>query len=132
MRAKSVDELLVYQRALDAAIEVSALLKKSGFRSDPRLHGQISSSSERVASLIAEGFGQSTDRHFAEYLHRSQAATYEIRNQLRIAQVRGFITEADRIAAHDHFDEIARMLSGLIAHLKREDRKERHWRGDQG
>jgi 23S rRNA-intervening sequence protein len=58
-----VDELLVYQKALAAADEISALLKSEGFAKDHRLRRQVSAASERVASLIAEGFEQKTDRH---------------------------------------------------------------------
>ena len=68
MRAKSVEELLFYQKAVVACDEVSAYLKRSSFRDNRRLHEQLGASSERVGSLISEGFGQDTDRHFASYL----------------------------------------------------------------
>ena len=65
---KCAEELHVFQRALDLAREVSAILKRSGFRESPRLKNQIGDSSIAVASLIAEGFSLSTDRHFAQRL----------------------------------------------------------------
>jgi four helix bundle protein len=64
--------LFVYQKAADVADAVSALLKRASLIKDRRLHEQLGASSERVGSLIAEGFGQSTDRHFAEYLYRAR------------------------------------------------------------
>lgn len=93
MGAKCVEESQVYQKALDAAVAVSALLESDGLRTDPRLRSQLGASSERVASLIAEGFGQKTDRHFARL--------------------------------SDRYNEIERMLTGLIKHLVREDRQHR-------
>jgi four helix bundle protein len=63
--AKSVEELLVYQKALVAAAEISAIIQRPSFRRDPRLRDQLGASSESVPALVAEGFEQSTDRHFA-------------------------------------------------------------------
>ncbi len=125
MCAKSVDELQIYQKALEAADAVSAILKRPCFQRDPRLRGQIGSSSERVASNISEGFGQSTDRHFAVYLYGSRSSSNEIRTQLRVAFGRDYISAAERDDLTQRYDEIARMTTGLIKHLRREDRKDR-------
>jgi four helix bundle protein len=121
--AKRVDELLVYQKALEAADVISAILTREGFAKDSRLRGQLGGSSERVASLIAEGFSQSTDRHFAEYLYRSRGSSSETRTQLRVARARGYLTEQERAKVSDRYEEIEKMLTGLIKHLHREDRR---------
>jgi four helix bundle protein len=125
MHAKCVEELLVYQKALAASHEVSAILTRPCFGRDRRLHDQISSSSERTVSVIAEGFSQSTDRHFAAYLYRSRGSSNEIRTQFKVAVKRGYITPGEDKHLSDLYEEIAKMLTGLIAHLKREDRKYR-------
>lgn len=85
----------------------------------------MGASSERIASVISEGFSQSTDRHFASYLYRSRGSTNVIRTQLRVAWKRDYISDTEREALCGRYDEIARILTGLIAHLKREDRKHR-------
>ena len=85
----------------------------------------MSSSSERTVSAIPEGFSQSTDRHFASYLYRSRGSSNEIRTQLRVALKRGYITEGERADLHARYEEIAKMLTGLIAHLLNENRKNR-------
>jgi len=46
MKAKCVEELLIYRKALAAAHEVSAILKRPCFQRDPRLHDQLSASSD--------------------------------------------------------------------------------------
>jgi four helix bundle protein len=122
---KQVEELLVFQKALEAADEVSALLNSEGFAKDLRLRSQIGAASERVASLIAEGFEQKTDRHFASYLHLARGSSSETRTQLRVARGRGHISEADRIAVAGRYQEIEKMLRGLIRHLTDNDWKER-------
>ena len=123
--AKSVEELQVYQKALEASTEVSAILERDSFKRDPRLRDQLGSSSERVASLISEGFEQSTDRHFAQYLYRSRGSSRETRTQLVVALDRRHIDETERIRITAQYEEIAKMLTGLIRHLETEDRKHR-------
>jgi len=123
--AKSVEELLVYQKAATAEAKVSKLIRRPALKQDLRLRTALAASSEQTGSLIAEGFEQSTDRHFAQYCYRAKATCAEMRNQLRVATNREFITETERSYLHDLYLEIARMLSGLIDHLEREDRKQR-------
>jgi four helix bundle protein len=120
-----VDELLVYQKALAAADEISALLTSEGFAKDHRLRSQVGAASERVASLIAEGFEQKTDRHFATYLHLSRGSSSETRTQLRVAWGRGYLTEAVRISLSEKYEEIERMLRGLGRYLDERDWKDR-------
>jgi four helix bundle protein len=123
--AKSVEELLVYQKALAAAAEISAIIQRPSFQRDPRLRDQLGASSESVPALVAEGFEQSTDRHFAQYCYRSRGSSRETRTHLVAACVRHHVTEAERVRASDLYEEIAKMLSGLIGHLRTEDRKQR-------
>ncbi len=123
--AKNVDELQVYQKALAAAAEISAIIQRPSFNRDMRLRDQLGSSSERVASLIAEGSEQSTDRHFAEYCYRSKGSAREMRTQLIVAAQRTHITETERIPLDGKYEEIGRMLSGLIDHLEASDWKHR-------
>jgi four helix bundle protein len=123
VRVQRVEELLVYQKALKAANAISAIMVREGLGKDFRLRHQLGASSERVASLIAEGFSQSTDRHFAEYLYRSRGSSSETRTQLRVARGRGYLTEHERAKVSDRYEEIEKMLTGLIQHLHREDRR---------
>lgn len=123
--AKCVEELQVYQKALAAAADISAIIQRPSFMRDPRLRDQLGSSSERVASLIAEGFEQSTDRHFAQYCYRSRGSRRETRTQLIVGVQLRHLSESERVAADVKFEEVAKMLTGLIAHLEAEDRKHR-------
>jgi len=125
MRAKCVEELLVYQKALAAAHAVSAILKRPCFGEDRRVRDQISSSSERTVSVIPEGFSESTDRHFASYLCRSRGSSNEIPTQFNVAVNRGYLTQDEAKSLCASYEEIAKMPTGLIAHLRREDRKNR-------
>ena len=125
MMAKRVEELLVYQKALEASDEISDLLKSGSFAKDLRLRGQIGASSERVVSVISEGFEQKTDRHFASYLYTARGSSAETRTQLRVAERRGYVTAQKRLELDAKYEEIKRMLTGLIRHLEQENRKHR-------
>ena len=119
MTAKSVDELVVYQKALAASGRISQILKRPSFQRDLRLREQLASSSERTASLISEGFEQSTDRHFCEYCYRSRGSTREVRTQLVVARDRDHVADSERLSLTNDYAEIAKMLTGLIRHLER-------------
>jgi four helix bundle protein len=123
MKATCVEELLVYQKALAAAHQVSAILKRPCFRRDPRLHDQLSASSDAVPSLIAEGFGQSSDRQFAQSLYKSRSESKETRTHLMVAKGRDYVAERELVDLCSQYDEIEKMETGLIRYLQREDRK---------
>jgi four helix bundle protein len=123
--ATKVENLKVYQKALSAAGEVSAITRRATFANDRRLRAQLGASSERVASLISEGSEQSTDKHFAEYCYRSKGSAREMRTQLLVAVQRAHITETERVLLDRSYEEICKMLSGLIKRLELEDHKRR-------
>jgi four helix bundle protein len=125
MRAACVEELQVYQKALEAADEVSEILERPCFQRDVRLRDQLGASSGGVASLIAEGFAQSTDRFFAQYLYRSRGESKETRTHLRVSRGRHYISSDELASSCRRYDEIEKMLTGLIRHLEREDRRHR-------
>jgi four helix bundle protein len=125
MRAKCVEELLVYQKALEAADAVSAILTRRCFQQDYKLREQLAGSSDAVPSLIAEGFPQSTDRFFAQFLYRARGESSETRTHLRVAWGRNYISEKELLELCDRYNEIEKMLTGLIRHLERENRRHR-------
>jgi four helix bundle protein len=125
MVARSLDELLVYQKAVTASRAVSAILKTRGSRMDRDLRGQLGSASASVGANIAEGFGQQSDRQFARYLFIARGSTQEMRALLAVAHERGYVTEAEMMDLSEKYEELARMLTGLIKHLRAADRKQR-------
>ena len=121
----SVEGLLVYQKALVAADAISALTERPAFNRDPDLRAQLRSSSGRIPAHIAEGHGQKTDKHFAQYLYIARSTTKEVRAHLAVAKGRRYINESEQTENTARYDEVARMLTGLIRHLERDDRKRR-------
>jgi four helix bundle protein len=121
MRARNLDELQVYQKALRGASAVSALLNCPGLRSDYRLRGQLSDASDSTCSNISEGFGQS-DRRFAQFLYYAKGSANEVRTRLVLARQKGHISDAQRAEPDGIFEEVLKMLTRLIQYLERSDR----------
>jgi len=125
VNAKSIEELHVYQKALKAADAVSAILKRPCFNRDARLREQLGASSGAVPAHMAEGFGLSTDRLFAQCLYRSRGESKETRAHLLVARGRDYVAADECNALCAAYEEIERMTTSLISHLKREDRRDR-------
>jgi four helix bundle protein len=123
MVAKTLEELQVYTRAKRAARAVTALLERPAFRRDVELWDQLKRSSDRVAPLIAEGFGQQTDRHFASYLYRARGSCNETRAHVELARDKRFVTEAECTSLCAEYVVIGKMLTRLIQHLRRDNRR---------
>ena len=121
--AATVEDLVVYQKALAASTAISAIIERAAFGRYPELRQQLANASAAVPVHIIEGYGQKTDRHFAHYLFISRGEAQEVRGHLAVAHDRRCIS-ADELREHSaKYEEIAKMLSGLIRHLHREDRK---------
>jgi four helix bundle protein len=119
MKAKNLSDVLVYRKAVAAASEVSAYLKHPAFRKDYDLKDQLSRSSRRVAALIAEGFGQNTDRQSADYYARARGSAYESQTHLVTARDEEYITEDESITTSGKYIEIIKMLTPWINYLQR-------------
>src|SRR5215831_8146292 len=114
MIIRNLDEMRVYQKALTTADAVSAILDRPSFEKDRRLKEQLSSSSSRVPALMAEGFEQKTDRHFAHYLYLARGSAKESKTHLIVAVKRRHLATTDCEGLGRDYDEIAKMSSGLI------------------
>jgi four helix bundle protein len=125
VNAKCVEDLQVYQKAVEASAHIADILERDGFERHLRLREQLGAATERVISSISEGFEMSTDKHFAQYCYRAKGSSREARSQLLVARQRRIITEKEQAAISAQYEEIAKMLTGLIKHLERDDRKHR-------
>ena len=125
MKAKNIDDVVVYREALDADDEVSAILERAVFGKDLELKGQLRRSSSRVAPLIAEGFGQLTDRHVATYLARARGSASETNTHLRKAARKEFISDAVHARLTAKYVTIGKRLTRWIHYLERSNWKHR-------
>jgi four helix bundle protein len=125
MIAKCVQELQVFQRAVQLADAITAILERPAFARDVKLCDQLRDAADSIVSNISEGFPQPTDKAFAHYLYTALSSNGEVRARLRLALRRRYITDRQFRTADDLADEIARMATGLIKYLRRSDRRDR-------
>ena len=119
MKAKNLEDVLVYRKAKAAADEVSALLKRPAFGKDLELKDQLSRSSGRVAPLIAEGFGQNTDRQMADYYGRARGSALESIGHLAKACGKEFMSKTECADLSANYTDISKMLTPWINYLQR-------------
>ena len=125
MKAKTLEEVVVYQKAKEGADAVFAILQRPGLREDFELKDQLSRSSARVPPLIAEGYGQTTDRHLASYLGRARGSAFETRDHLTTARNRRYLEQDDCAALVARYEAIGRMLTSWIHYLQKTNWKDR-------
>ena len=125
MKAKTIDDVVVYREAEEAADAVSSIIDRPVFGKDLDLKGQLSRSSSRIGPLIAEGFGQLTDRHVASYLGRARGSALESNSHLRKALRKQFISESEHTDLRARYVLIVKRLTTWIAYLKRSDWNDR-------
>ena len=125
MKAKNIDEVVVYREALEAEDEVSAILDRPAFGKELNLKGQLDRSSSRIGPLISEGFGQLTDRHVATYLARARGSASETNTHLRKAQRKGIISTTEHERLSGKYTTIGKRLTRWIHYLEESDWKHR-------
>jgi four helix bundle protein len=123
--AKHLDDLLVYQKALAGSKAVSALLDCPGLRRDFKLRNQLSDASDSTCSNISEGFGQQSDRRFAQFLYYARGSANEVRTRLGIARERGYVNDQQFHEPDAIFEAVGKMLTRLIQYLERSNRPRR-------
>jgi len=123
--AQTLDDLLIWKKALEFWEAINPLLGRPGFGKDRDLHDQIRDAIDSVLSNISEGFEQPTDRAFARYLYYAKASAAEVRSRIYIAWRRDYISTEDYLPATTLGTELCKMLAGFIKYLYRCNRKQR-------
>lgn len=103
--AEKLEELRVYQMAMDFWRSVNPLFERPGYRKDRDLREQTSEANDSIPSNISEGFEQGTDPLFVQYLYYSKGSLGEVIARLREGQLKGYLTEtelAERVTRGPH------------------------------
>lgn len=108
-------ELLVWQKAIDLAVEVYQITEKLPKEERYGLISQINRSVISIPSNIAEGAGRNTNKDFNNFLGIAQGSSFELETQLIISNKLNFISK-------DEFQKIEIQLEhiqNMIAKLKK-------------
>ena len=113
--AFAFEDLQVYQRALDFAVNVIKVLDETDApRKHYRLFEQIEASSTSVASNISEGKGRYSKKEFKQYLYIARGSLYETVTRLQIFRKLKWLNDGPFRSLYLEGEEINKMLSGLI------------------
>jgi len=123
--AKKLEELPVYQHAMKFCAAITAILDRPALRRDRELHKQINTANDSITANMEEGFEQSTDRHFANFLFTAKGSLAEVLGRLKTARRKGHISQEqldERVSAGE---KLGKMMGGFIRYLNASDFKDR-------
>ena len=111
------EELIAWQLADQIRVHVFDLTKREGFRKDLKLRSQTEDAANSVCRNIAEGF---SCKHveFARFLKSSRRSLNELRDALRGAVLKAYVTASDYAPIETLSRRLYRAFSRLIAYLE--------------
>jgi four helix bundle protein len=115
--AHRVEELRVYQQAVEFSNAVTAILDRPVYRRDRDLWEQTSEANDSIPSNISEGFEQGTDPMFVKYLFYSKGSLGEVIARLRRAHIKRYISEEELAAQADAAERLSRSLGAFIRYF---------------
>ena len=121
MAASSFEDLEVFKRAYRLSLEIHRNSQDFPSSEQYELGQQVRRASKSICANIAEGFGkQSTSRvEFGRYLKIAMGSADEMRVWARYCLDLGYIDEPTWRRWRDEYQEIAKMLQGLLSSLDR-------------
>lgn len=106
-------ELKVWQRAKELAVDIYKLTEENTFSKDYGLRDQMRRAAVSIPSNIAEGDELDTDRQAIKFFYTAKGSSAEVLTQTMIAYEIGYLNEA-------HFDHIQRecqVISSMLTRL---------------
>jgi four helix bundle protein len=123
--AHTVEELPIHTKVVAFWRAINATLEHSKLRRDNEAYEQISRANDSIPSNLVEGFEQSTDKSFANFVGYSKGSLAEVLKRLRKAYYRRLVT-ADELRTHlEAGEELGKMLGGFMKYLRKSDFKDR-------
>ena len=115
--AKSFEDLLVWQKAMDLVVEIYRLAKLLPGDEIYALSNQMKRAAVSIPSNIAEGQERNTTKDFINYLHIAKGSKGELETQLLICVRLQYLTQSQIASAQNLLREIGKMLNALIQSL---------------
>lgn len=117
--ANTFRDLKVWNLAMDLSVLVYALTADFPKQETYGLSSQMRRASVSIASNIAEGKARSSRRDFRQFVTIAIGSNWELQTQLALARRLRFIDPARITEAETLCHEVARMLNGLSAYLRK-------------
>lgn len=125
-KIRRFEDLIGWQKARQVANFIHALSFQPKFAQDYRLRNQILDAAGSVMHNIAEGCDAGTDLEFIRFLKIDRRSASEVQSELYLALDRRYITENDLKKAYELTSESKRLINGLIAYLRKNQKGTNH------
>ncbi len=127
MRIERFEDIKAWQEARALTNMVyNAVISDKGFERDYKFREKIQRAAVSIMSNIAEGFSRRSTKEFTQFLFISKGSAAEIQSQLYVALDQGYISPDKFEALFQKADEIARLISGFIQYLLRNEQSKPH------
>lgn len=109
-----LEELRVYQLAMDIGEKVWSLVSNWGFLATDTVGKQLIRSADSIAANISEGYGRYHFKENKRFLFYARGSLRETQTWLTKAGNRNLITEDERQELSSILDQLAPQLNGYI------------------
>jgi four helix bundle protein len=123
MKYKRFEDLPVWQKAKNLAVQIYRTTQQGIFSRDYSFVGQIRRSSISIPCNVAEGFERGSRKEFIQFLYIAKASAGEFRSQLLIASDLGYLGEKISNDLRSEVIQTSEQLGALILALKRKVNK---------
>lgn len=114
----SFEEIVAWQKAYEATLQVYQVTSSGHFSKDFGLRDQIRRASVSVMANIAEGHGRRTNPEFANFLNLARGSAAEVQSHLHIALGLKYIDSESFNELYALMDEVSRMTLALSKYLR--------------
>jgi len=123
MKYKRFEDLPVWQKAKNLAIQIYKTTQQGKFSRDYSFAGQIRRSSISIPCNIAEGFERGSRKEFIQFLYIAKASAGELRSQLLITPDLVYLEKKISNDLRSEVIQTSEQLGALILALKRKVNK---------
>ena len=118
MRVRSIEDLIVWQRAMELVCSVYEIAGRLPFSERFALADQMRRAVTSVPANIAEGHARGHRKEFVRFLLIARGSLAEVRTHLAIAIRVGYVTPTDLRASLSLAEETSRMLTAMLRSLE--------------
>ena len=117
---ESFKDLKVWQEAHKLVLEIYRITKKFPDEERFRLTDQICRSASSIPANIVEGQSRQTTKEYLQFLYTARGSVAETKYHLLLAKDLEYLKNSDYSEIIMGYDNVGKMLNGLISSLKRE------------
>jgi four helix bundle protein len=125
MSIRSYQDLAIWKKAMELVVQVYHLTRHFPREEMHGLTSQMRRAAVSIPTNIAEGWGRGSRKEYIQFLRIARGSLLELETLLAISRSLRYLSQEDMQTTLALVEEISRMLSGLIASLKKGMRNEK-------